>query len=239
MATASGDRDTEATGLISLLLSSSTDSFAALGLQPSPSICTSSVRSAFRKRALVVHPDKCKHSLAEEAFRALVEAFESLHNPVNLRRAYDERTKTDEKPPAKRARKQSSRAARTSEAGNNTARSWSWAELERNLHRYEELEKRFKSSQSTKYAVRRAVSSLQQAQRVCADLDERAGIVQNPLLHAEAATLDVSTQPEMAGPVAADPLHLLQLLLYLRETHLYCLFCGQRCASTSRTVRIL
>lgn len=47
---------------------------------PNQKIDVASVKKAYRKLALVVHPDKCKIAGSDEAFKLLTEAFENLSN---------------------------------------------------------------------------------------------------------------------------------------------------------------
>jgi DnaJ family protein C protein 8 len=46
--------------------------FAVLGL-PNAEVPVEDVKKQYRKRALKVHPDKCKHERAKEAFQKLSE----------------------------------------------------------------------------------------------------------------------------------------------------------------------
>jgi len=109
------------------------------------------------------------------------------------------------------------------------------------LRRYEVLEAGFQRMQSARYADKRAARALAQAERVCTELDERAGIGDNELLRppedsegregdelpAERAWPTFQDECNSAA-AGKDPFRLLQLLLYLRETHRYCLFCATR-----------
>ena len=69
--------------------SAARDAYATLGVARSAS--ASQIRSAFRSRALTLHPDKNppeKRAAAERKFAALGEAYETLSDPAK-RRAYD------------------------------------------------------------------------------------------------------------------------------------------------------
>lgn len=55
--------------------------FEVIGLEPKR-CCGADLRSAYKKTALKVHPDKCEDSRAIEAFRRLQEAFKVLSDPM-------------------------------------------------------------------------------------------------------------------------------------------------------------
>ena len=55
--------------------------FEVIGLEPSR-CCGTELKSAYKKTALKVHPDKCEDSRAIEAFRRLQEAFKVLSDPM-------------------------------------------------------------------------------------------------------------------------------------------------------------
>ena len=190
--------------------------FAALGLAASRQ-SQADVRKAFRKRALLVHPDKCDSERSHQAFQTLAAAYEAVHDPVQQHRLLNA---TSREP--KRARREKPKA--------DGARCRSWAEWERELERRDQLERSFLAAQGQRYAQRKAVQSLRRAERCVAELDARAGIDDNPLVPASDGGSDAggAVSGGAAAEDAADPGRLLHLLLYLRETHLYCLFCGSR-----------
>ena len=224
------------------------DHWAVLGLARERT-AAAAVRHAFRRRALLVHPDKCSHANAERAFRALADAYEALAEPAAQARAL---ARADGVVGA--ARHDTKRQRRGASPGREKPSRWrSWAEWERHLERREQLERDFKTAQSRRYIERAAERTLGRAERCVAELDERAGIADNPLtafagrvgaagggssdggtwghdgfaelypeLHAEAS------RAEAAPPPASGAERLLELLLYLRETHCYCLFCASR-----------
>jgi hypothetical protein len=250
-------------------------SAAALGL-PAPLRCAlpsaAEVRTAFRRRALRVHPDKCGHSLATEAFRRLTDAYEEL----------TARCATASTQPARSA-------APHTPAPTKKRRQRSWAEWEAELRKREAAERAFSQMLSSRFAQRHAARSLRKARSVCEELDERDGIVNNVLLPAAsraaaaAAAAAAATAADCASrakrprrrfteepqeepgercPPAADslppagraaaaaavveeepaapeddPQLLVALLVYLRDTHQYCLFCATRFGSPEELER--
>ena len=147
--------------------------FAVLGFSKDQSpIAPAVIRSAFRKRALGVHPDKSSHERAPQAFLILSEAFEALHDPREQarRRSSESAQSRASKPPSKRRRTAP------------PSRTRSWKEWEQDLRRYEELERCFQSMQRSKYADRKATLALRRAAQICTELDERARIPGNELL---------------------------------------------------------
>lgn len=200
--------------LVAQIISAREDAFAVLGFSADePEIEPAAIRSAFRKRALIVHPDKCADERAADAFRVLSEAFENMHNPAEQQRL-------------RRAAAQSSEPSSKKRRAAPSARSWK--EWEVQLRQYEELEECFRSMQRSRYANRRAASTLRKAERVCVELDERAAILDNELLPPGAAEHALHEVDGTAGEASTehDPERLVRLLVYLRATHRYCLFCG-------------
>ena len=125
-------------------------SAAALGL-PSAPTTPAAVRTAFRRRALRVHPDKCGHSLATEAFRRLTDAYEELTARCTAVAARPCRPAAKPAPmPARRRRPRS------------------WAEWEAELRRREAAERAFSQMLSSRFAQRHAARSLRKARGVCA-----------------------------------------------------------------------
>ena len=243
-------------------------SAAALGLPAAPTTPTE-VRTAFRLRALRVHPDKCSHSLATEAFRRLTDAYEELTARCATAATQPRRSTAPHTPaPAKKRRQRS------------------WAEWEAELRRREAAEQAFSQMLSSRFAQRHAARSLRKARGVCEELDERAGIVNNALLPAASRaaaaavaaadgasrgakrprrrfTEEAHEEPgerclpapgslTPAGRAAAaaaavveeepaaaedDPQLLVALLVHLRDTHQYCLFCATRFGSPEELER--
>ena len=63
------------------------DHYRTMGLQPAATL--SEIKSAYRKRASALHPDRNPSEAAHLAFQELQEAYEVLSDPAR-RRAYDE-----------------------------------------------------------------------------------------------------------------------------------------------------
>jgi len=243
-------------------------SAAALGLPAAPGTAAE-VRTAFRRRALRVHPDKCGHSLAAEAFRRLTDAYEELTARCATASTQPGRSAAPHTPAPTKKRRQRS-----------------WAEWEAELRKREAAERAFSQMLSSRFAQRHAARSLRKARSVCEELDERAGIVNNVLLPAAsraaaaaaaAAAADRASRAKRprrrfteapqeepgercppaagslppAGRAAAaaavveeepaaredDPQLLVALLVYLRDTHQYCLFCATRFGSPEELER--
>ena len=255
----------EAAALLESIIGAAS-SAAALGLAAAPTTPTE-VRTAFWRRALRVHPDKCGHSLATEAFRKLTDAYEELTARCATS-AQPGRSATPHTPAPTKKRRQRS-----------------WAEWEAELRRREAAERAFSQMLSSRFAQRHAARSLRKARGVCEELDERAGIVNNVLLPATsraaaaaaAAAADGASRakrprrrfteaqeepgerclpatgslPRAARAAAAaaavveeepaaaedDPRLLVALLVHLRDTHQYCLFCATRFGSPEELER--
>jgi hypothetical protein len=200
--------------------------FEALGLSLGQPLSKAEVRSAFRRRALLVHPDKCSNERSAEAFRLLSDALEEVEDePERARLAAS--AAADGGRANKRRRGHDSGAARSRQ-------SRSWAEWERELRRREELERAFKSFNSARYATRGAARTLRRVEKLVFELDEKAGVARHPLVPPDPwAPPD---EADAAHGVLADPgsvaretsRHLLELLVYLRAHYCYCAFCGVR-----------
>ena len=67
----------------------SSDHFTALGLAVAITP-PAAIRTAFRRRSLHAHPDKCNDPRAAHAFRILAAAFDTLHDEKSQRRAYSQ-----------------------------------------------------------------------------------------------------------------------------------------------------
>lgn len=57
--------------------------FEQLGVRFDASV--DDVKRAYRKSSLMVHPDKCQHPQAREAFEALGQAYQALNNEQKLK----------------------------------------------------------------------------------------------------------------------------------------------------------
>jgi len=178
------------------------------------------VRRAYKVIALKVHPDKCRHERATEAFQLLSEAFDTLHDRDSQSDYLASLTRN----------KRYERHERPAKRKKRSRRSWyqgrSWEDIERHLRQREAAEKamrqNFMSSMSSKYNERKWRAQLSQAERTCYDLDNKAQILENDLWPA---------QPNEDGEV---PLldaqsafrRLNEALLYMRDEYHYCMFCG-------------
>jgi hypothetical protein len=199
---------------------------AALDLSPLENLQPTAVRTAFRRRALVCHPDKVRASTpaesarAAEAFRRIAAAFEALHEPKG--------GKTATEPKAKRQRRSSSSAgqgAGSVEQGEGA----SWDDWERNLRRFEDLERWFVGLQSARYADRHTRRLVEKAAKTVTELDERAGVEDNPMLLAVDGELADGASTDRGDAIEPQSeLHLVNLLLYMREEYRYCFFCATR-----------
>ena len=158
--------------------------FARLAL-PRCKATPADVRKQYRQRALLCHPDKSTHPRAKDAFQSLSEAFECLYDE-RLQAAYLSRTSGVGAGAGKKKRK-----GGPDETGSGTgaetwyARARSWADIERELQRREEAERRlrakFVSTMSSRFADHESERLLQRAQGICRTLDERAGNGPNPM----------------------------------------------------------
>lgn len=211
--------------------------FEALGLDEN---CgpyePAAVRQAFRRLALLVHPDKCVHTLATEAFQRLSDAFESLHDANEQARCRASAARDREPRPSADGPRQKKRR--------RSAPQRTWADVERELRRLDELERLYSSMQRSRFADRHAAATLRRVVNVAAELDERACIEHNELTGQAASDggEDGGGEGGVAVPGslaercaaaadAAEPDRLVRLLLYLREVHLYCYFCASRFSS--------
>ena len=189
-------------------------------------VSASAVRHAFRKRALVIHPDKCNDERAGAAFQMLSDSLEQLSSATLAPQG----TPSSSGMHHQKSTGTATKRRRTSD-GRESRRSW--AEWERELARRDELERCFQRMQCDQYAQRRTANVLLKVCNVCDELDERAGITDNALL-LRAELEDAapgSPLPPLLGASSdarADSARLLSLLLYLRERHLYCYFCCAR-----------
>eukprot|EP00438_Fugacium_kawagutii_P008437 Skav234483 [mRNA] locus=scaffold1647:365328:369397:- [translate_table: standard] len=81
------DMASEATAFIKKVSSAGDDYYRILGVEKGAS--DDEIKKAYRKLALRLHPDKCKDSGAEEAFKKVGEAF-SVLSDTDKRRKYDQ-----------------------------------------------------------------------------------------------------------------------------------------------------
>lgn len=198
----------DAAELIAAILGACTHHDAlCVGVDASPG----DIRTAFRRRALKVHPDKCDDEHASIAFARLTDALENLQQ---------------QQPAPWRHRSQAAQGFKRKRRRTDSGTTRSWKEWERELDRREEQERCYHRLQSDRYAQRHAAGLLLKVCKVADELDERAGITENELLP---RTDDDDECPGSlvgaSGDTAADTERLLDLLTYVRERHLYCYFC--------------
>uniref|UniRef100_UPI00358E37CA dnaJ homolog subfamily C member 14 n=1 Tax=Myxine glutinosa TaxID=7769 RepID=UPI00358E37CA len=70
------------------------DPYAAMGLKLNTS--NAEIKKMYRQLAILVHPDKCRHPRAEEAFKVLRAAWDILSDPMR-KREYDSKQETEDK----------------------------------------------------------------------------------------------------------------------------------------------
>lgn len=197
----------------------------ALGLC-SEKLVPAAVRTAFRRRALICHPDKVRATApaesarAEAAFRRIAVAFDALHEP---------KAGSTTEPRAKRRRHANSSAGQGGRSEEEHGEEASWDEWERDLRRFEDLERWFVGLQSARYADRHTRRLLEKAAKTVTELDERAGVADNPeLIAIDSELADGGYTGCNDGCETQPELHLANLLLYMREQHKYCFFCATR-----------
>lgn len=172
------------------------------------------VRKAYRSIALRVHPDKNSDRRATEAFQLLSEAFDTLHSKSS-QQAYLQRAQIGSRSKGKKEQK----------------RKWyqrrSWEDIERHLRQREvaeaALRQSFVSSLRNKFHDRKARQQLAQAERTAYDLDEKAGFDSD---YAPGSSEDGAS--EVARPSSGEAVmtSLNEVLMYLRDAHCYCMYCG-------------
>ncbi|OLP81606.1 Methyltransferase-like protein 13 [Symbiodinium microadriaticum] len=170
--------------------------FATLGL-PEAQVDAANLRKQYRRLALAVHPDKCTHPQAKEAFQKLSEAFEVLCTEAGQRQALAEKGQRTGK------RRRSTQDAKAP-----------WWDTT-----WEEFEKRFRQRDANE-AARQAEFEGGMKERSVEHLDRSKKRGPNALWPRRSGD-----RPELSEPGAAR-LRLTELLGYLRRSHCYCLYCG-------------
>ena len=166
------------------------DFFLRLGLPPRQKAAPADVRKSYRKRALLCHPDKVDHPRANEAFQALSEAFECLHDEAS-QAIYIQQLAAHASGKRKRPSHGGGGGKKRGGGGGGRQRpARSWADIERDLARKEEAERRlraqFVTSQSSRFNEQAGQRLLERAQKICRTLDERSGRTElNPLWAAQ------------------------------------------------------
>eukprot|EP01127_Copromyxa_protea_P012835 TRINITY_DN3377_c0_g3_i2.p1 TRINITY_DN3377_c0_g3~~TRINITY_DN3377_c0_g3_i2.p1 ORF type:complete len:230 (-),score=30.60 TRINITY_DN3377_c0_g3_i2:143-832(-) len=179
----------------------------------------SSVRQAYYKIALQIHPDKCTDARATDAFKHLSEAFETLYDTTtqetylfslsqpkrNVRgkcSARDDPRGKPKSPPPKQWRKKS------------------MEEVLRDLKKKEAEEKalreQFTANMKSRFANKRMIRDIETACRIAEDLDRQSGIEESELWPISNEIFDAGEQG------------LRQLLNHIRSSHFFCIYCGVR-----------
>ncbi|KAK9829286.1 hypothetical protein WJX72_004951 [[Myrmecia] bisecta] len=83
----------------------------------------------------------------------------------------------------------------------------------------------FKQQQSTRLADRHAAELLTSARQVCQTLDERAGLEASIMWPCQVNT-DDNIEPDNDWEATSAQDRLEDVVLYLRERHYYCVYCG-------------
>jgi len=224
--------------------------FARLGL-PNAAAESGLLKRQYRQLALLVHPDKCSHERAKEAFQKLSEAFDSLSDDGEQRRYLVELHGAHGGMAAEAAAVSSRRRRRRGAAARPEAaddgRWW-------NTQTWEEFEQRFRHRDAAEAALHveftRGVKAVHFAQRVRSQVrmaersvehcDRGAGFPESdlwpPASRLNAGAIEQVIEPQPGN----DAMHqrpdlehardassrLLELLTHLRTVHRYCLYCG-------------
>ena len=190
----SSKEEEKSTTLSSILDSSNCFQCLSLPLTIHP---PATIRKAFLKLSLLVHPDKNSDLSAKEAFQILSEAFETLYDEqsqrIHLQEVLEEHKKQAEE--AKKSKAEETHFATASSASKkrrrNNKNEWRhrrqqkkskdepdykrWEDVVADLKRREELEKSFLKSKSDQYLEKKIMRLVWKGMKVCRTLDERAG----------------------------------------------------------------
>ena len=135
------------------------------------------VRRAFRRAALLTHPDKVDKDavgMGEDeiaaAFRRVREAFEVLYDAGKQEEYREGLTREDGKEPQLKKRKKT-----TTEKTHTSPKTESWEDVLSRLNHLRDLEASFKKSLTDKNIVKRRQIMLRRLQIICRNLDERSG----------------------------------------------------------------
>eukprot|EP00746_Dinoflagellata_sp_MGD_P019612 gnl/MRDRNA2_/MRDRNA2_145581_c0_seq1.p1 gnl/MRDRNA2_/MRDRNA2_145581_c0~~gnl/MRDRNA2_/MRDRNA2_145581_c0_seq1.p1 ORF type:complete len:360 (-),score=62.96 gnl/MRDRNA2_/MRDRNA2_145581_c0_seq1:117-1067(-) len=183
----------------------------------------SAVKKQYRQLALVVHPDKCNHASAKEAFQKLSEAFDVIGDAAGQKRYI-----------AELSSQRSSTVTQTQRAPSAAAKGRWW-----NTSTWEEFEKRFRHRDAAEAALheeftsglkakmnkKRVRSQVLLAERTTEHCDRAAGFTKSDLWPPEEGQHGSKKRSELNDPICAVP-RLLDLITHLRTVHRYCLYCG-------------
>ncbi|CAE7761824.1 Gpatch11, partial [Symbiodinium sp. CCMP2456] len=165
--------------------------------------------------ALAVHPDKCAHPEAKEAFQKLSEAFEVLCTEAGQRQAL-----------AEKGQRTGKRRRSTQDAKESKAPWWdtTWEEFEKRFRQRDANEAarqaEFEGGMKAQQSLRQMKEQILEAERSVEHLDRSKKRGPNALWPRRSGE-----RPELSEPGAAR-LRLTELLGYLRRSHCYCLYCG-------------
>lgn len=211
------------------------------------------VKARYRQLALRVHPDKCEHPRANEAFQRLSQAFEVLGSTAAQERLLREAARAAAAPcgrGSRRAGGAAGGAGAKATPGDNKA--WwdtkTWDEFDRRFKRREEIEAMLKakymSHMQGKYFHRRLRRQVLDAERSCEHLDRAKGVTDSELWPPEFREFPNKAEMQVAAFEGArtewDEMlergeldsseycasRLVDLLTHLRTVHVYCLHCG-------------
>jgi len=206
------------------------------------------VKRQYRQLALAVHPDKCGHARAKEAFQRLSEAFDRLASEAGQRRCLAELAR------ARAGGGQQQRGAHAQKQGSAGGRGrwWdtqTWEEFERRFRHRDaaeaSLRQEFTKGVKARHSQRRVRAQVLAAERSTEHCDRNVDLPESELwppesrLAAGAAEQQLQEwlgddpsraesfreRPELDDPSAALA-RLLDLLTHLRTVHRYCLYCG-------------
>jgi curved DNA-binding protein CbpA len=223
--------------------------FGVLGL-PNELCSVSNVKKAYRRLALLIHPDKCNHASAKAAFQRLSEAYDSLNSETAQRRYLSFSETKHVEPPKQK----------------NRRRWWentSFADFERRWKRREEADQAmrssFVSSMSQKFGQRKLVGQMIAIEKATEQLDGNASLSRNelwPPLTPDEEADTVSFLPGGSKPTAMKDSYLprserpeledteyvsqrfADTMGYLRDEHHYCFWCGSAYSCDTELQRV-
>eukprot|EP00746_Dinoflagellata_sp_MGD_P083464 gnl/MRDRNA2_/MRDRNA2_33227_c0_seq1.p1 gnl/MRDRNA2_/MRDRNA2_33227_c0~~gnl/MRDRNA2_/MRDRNA2_33227_c0_seq1.p1 ORF type:complete len:353 (+),score=84.43 gnl/MRDRNA2_/MRDRNA2_33227_c0_seq1:157-1215(+) len=217
--------------------------FGRFGL-PDDHVDCNLVKRKYRQMALQVHPDKCDHVSAKEAFQMLSEAFDVIGSAAGQKRYLIELSSSKGRRSTTQERKEKEAAAE--------GRWWNtatWEEFEKRFHHRDAAEAalhvEFTTGLKAKLNRKKVRSQVLAAERSTEHCDRAAGFPESDLwppesrleagaLHETVIPLDTDPiprpqtfedRPELDHPHSAVP-RLVELLTHLRTVHRYCLYCG-------------